>query len=100
MQVTVSSPQRISVSINQGNPQTVRQTSTFFGSADVQPQIIAISETANTALIEANTANAEVQGAYTLANTKLSLTGGTITGDLDITGNVIANNVILDGGIF
>lgn len=100
MQVTDFSTNRITISINQKNPQTVRTTSTFFGSANVQPQIESISSTANSALTEANTANAEVQGAYSLANTKLSLTGGTISGDLDITGNLIANSVILDGGIF
>lgn len=85
--VTVKPIQQINVRINQHNQQTVHGTSTFVGAGDVKNQV--------------NTAINLAQSAYDAANTKLSLSGGVITGDLDVTGNVTSTFIgIIDGGTF
>lgn len=85
--VTVNPIQQISVRVNQQSQQTVHSTSTFVGSTDVKNQV--------------NTAIQLAQSAYDAANTKLSLSGGIITGDLDVTGNVTSTFIgVIDGGTF
>ncbi len=87
--VIVNPVQQINVRVNQGNQQTVHGTSTFIGAAQSQA-------VANAALILA-------QSAYNAANTKLSLSGGTVTGNLVVTGNVTTLDTFvgqIDGGTF
>lgn len=65
---------------------------------------------ANAAYAQANTANntaagayAQANAAYAQANSKFSSSGGTINGDVLITGNLTANGVVtmtIDGGTF
>lgn len=105
--VTVNPVNSINVRINQGGPKVVSGATTFIGSADVQQQVDAIaivaqsaSDTANLALSQVNSAYVASQNAYNAANTKLSLSGGTITGNLAVTGVITANNEILDAGLF
>ncbi len=103
----------IKVVVNPNNILNVKSTSVFYGSANVVPivnEAVAISNTAlfyaNAAFIEANTANANIQGAYTLANTKLSLGGGTVEGNVSILGDIISNGIFygtvaeINGGTF
>lgn len=50
---------------------------------------------ANTARTTANDAYAQANAAYAEANLKLNLTGGTISGDLDVTGNLnVSGNTV------
>ena len=97
----------INVRINQGGPKVVTGATTFVGSADVQQQVDAIaivaqnaSDTANLALSQVSSAFIASQNAYNAANNKLDLTGGTIAGNLVVTGIITANNEILDAGTF
>jgi hypothetical protein len=105
--VTVNPVNSINVRINQGGPKVVSGATTFIGSADVQQQVDAIaivaqsaSDTANLALSQVNSAYVASQNAYNAANTKLSLSGGIITGNLSVTGVITSNNEILDAGTF
>ena len=105
--VTINPVNSINVRVNQSGPRVVTGATTFVGSADVQQQVDQISivaqnasDTANLALSQVNTAYNLAQGAYNTANTKLSLSGGTITGNLSVTGIITANNEILDAGTF
>ncbi len=90
----------INVTIGQNAPQIVRTVQTFYGAANNAAQIVQISEQANQAFITANTAEQTANLALANVDSKLSLSGGTITGDLDITGNLITSNVLFDGGSF
>ena len=105
--VTVNPINTINVRVNQNLPTVVTGATTFVGSADVQKEVDAIakvaqsaSDNANTALSQVNAAFIASQNAYNAANTKLNLTGGTITGNLAVTGIITANNEILDAGTF
>ena len=88
--VIVNPIQTINVRVNQGNQQTVHSTAQFVGSA-------------GDASVVANNALNLAQAAYNAANTKLSLSGGTITGNLVVTGNVTTLDTfvgLIDGGTF
>jgi len=105
--VTVNPVNSINVRVNQGGPRVVTGATTFIGSADVQKQVDEISivaqsasDTANAALSQVSAAFTASQNAYDAANTKLSMSGGTITGNLSVTGFITANNNTLDAGLF
>ena len=105
--VTVNPVNSINVRVNQGGPRVVTGATTFIGSADVQKQVDEISivaqsasDTANAALSQVSAAFTASQNAYDAANTKLSLAGGTITGNLSVSGFITANNNTLDAGLF
>jgi len=101
--VTVSPIQTINVRVNPQNQQIVSSSVQFIGSNSAQAQIQEAFALANAAFIQANTALTEVNSAYNLANNALPLTGGTITGGLDVTGNVITQSDfvgIIDAGGF
>jgi alpha-D-ribose 1-methylphosphonate 5-phosphate C-P lyase len=99
--VTVSPINTINVRVNSQNQQVVRSTSTFVGSSiNILEETIVLAEQA---IATANIAYAESYLAYGLAANSLPLTGGTITGQLDVTGNVITQSDfigIIDAGIF
>jgi hypothetical protein len=84
--VIVNPIQQINVRVNQGNQQTVHSTATFVGS---DPGTV---QAANAALILA-------QAAYNTANTKVSKSGDTMTGNLIITTPGVLQAKV-DGGIF
>lgn len=98
--VTVNPINTINVKINQNRPQVVSGTSTFIGSFSAQQQIDEIVELAQNASNTANSSYIIAISAYNEANNKLDLTGGTITGNLSVTGIITANNEILDAGTF
>jgi hypothetical protein len=103
-------------------PAAVSASATFFGATNVQTEIDQISALANAAYMEANAAYVEANSVYgvannalttateaeNIANTKLSLTGGTVTGQVNITNTlIVTSNVdasyfvgIMDGGSF
>jgi len=59
--------------------------------------------TANVAVNIANLAYAQANAALIAANSKFSANGGTISGDVNITGNLIVSGIVsltLDGGSF
>ena len=104
--VTISPIKTINVRVNQSSQKTVTSTSQFVGASNIQNEVNQIkilaqnaSDTANVAIILADEANANV-------DSKLSLTGGTITGNLEITQNltvdniITANNETIDAGLF
>jgi len=104
--VTVAPIKTINVRVNQSSQKTVTSTSQFVGASNIQNEVNQIkilaqnaSDTANVAIILADEANANV-------DSKLSLTGGTITGNLEITQNltvdniITANNETIDAGLF
>ena len=83
--VTINPVQTISVRVNQGVQATVSGTTQFIGASQSQSQ--------------ANAALALAQAAYDTANTKVSRTGDTMTGNLIIQtpAELIAH---IDGGTF
>lgn len=83
--VTVKPINTISVRVGTTSTATVSGTTTFVGGASI-----------------ANAALALAQSAFDAANTKLSLSGGTITGNLVVTGNVNSSLFVgeIDGGTF
>jgi hypothetical protein len=83
--VIVNPVQQISVRVNQGNQQTVSTTATFVGATDAETV--------------ANTALSLAQAAYNTANTKVSKTGDTMTGNL-VFSNTATVVATIDGGIF
>ena len=97
--VIVSPPASISVRVNQGRQQTVSGTATFVGAADVQNQVNQIQQIAQNAYDAANSA-------VLTAESKYDKTGGTITGDVNITNNLTVGNTIfaatetIDAGTF
>jgi hypothetical protein len=97
--VTVSRPSTISIRVNQKNQQTVSGTTNFIGAADVQGQVNEIQQMAQHAMDVANSA-------MTTAESKYDKTGGTISGDVNITNNLSVGNTIfadvetVDAGTF
>lgn len=85
--VTVNPVTTINVRVNQGNQTVVHGTTSFIGAANVQNQVKEIQQIAQNA---ANTANLAL---YT-ADSKYDKTGGTITGDVNITNNLTVGNTI------
>jgi hypothetical protein len=71
-------------------------------------QANAATNSAQAAFNKANSANSLAQAAFNAANTKLNLTGGTLSGDLTVTGNLFvsgntttytSNNVVINDPI-
>jgi hypothetical protein len=127
MTVVVTPPATIKVRVGSVTQPVVQSTSTFTGalSADQTQNIQnAYNEAnnsytlANSVYGVANTASSQANTAYSLANTALQTTGGTVTGNLAVSGglgvtgnvyidsiyltsnNIIANSVVVDGGGF
>jgi hypothetical protein len=89
MGVTVKPIQTINVRVNSQNQSRVTGTSTFIGSNESGSQ--------------ANLALQMAQSAYDAANTKVSKSGDTMTGDLIIDADIYASNGVfskIDGGSF
>lgn len=85
--VTINPINTINVRIDQNRPKTVSGATTFVGSqVTVQPQLDEIRILA--------------QSAYDTANTKLNISGGTITGNLQVLGDITADHEVLDAGFF
>ena len=97
--VTVKPINQISVKVNQQNQQVVHGTTSFVGAADVQQQVNQIAIVAQNALNTANSALSQVDSKY-------DKTGGTITGNVEITNNLTVDNLIyassetIDAGTF
>ena len=97
--VIVNRPGTINVRVNQGNQAIVHGTTNFIGASDVQNQVNQIQQIAQHASDTANLA-------LSTANTKYDKTGGTITGDVNITNNLSVGNTIfastetIDAGLF
>lgn len=83
--VIVNPVQQISVRVNQGNQQTVSTTATFVGATEAENA--------------ANSALALAQAAYNTANTKVSKSGDTMTGNLIIQ-TPASISAKIDGGTF
>ena len=98
--VKVSPIQQIKVRVNQGNQQTVHNTTQFIGAQASQAQINQALTQSALALSTANSAFIYANNAYITANTKYDKTGGLISGNVSISGNVTANLVTVDAGTF
>jgi len=85
--VTVNPISRISVKVNQGNPQVVKGTTTFVGATDVQSEINQISIEANNAVTASNTALYYANTGYDFVTM-----GGTVSGNVAIADNLVVNN--------
>lgn len=86
--VTVNPINTVSVRVNQQNQSVVHNTSTFVGASNVQQQVEEIQRLAQQASDTANTALIQVDSKY-------DKTGGTITGDVNITNNLTVGNTII-----
>jgi hypothetical protein len=97
--VTVAPIKTINVRVNQSSQKTVSSTAQFTGAPDVEKEVEQLKILSQNAY---NTANL----AFGIANTSLQTSGGIITGSLEIKQNltvdeiIIANNEIIDAGIF
>ena len=80
----------ITVKVNQGTRFSVKSTAVFSGSTDVGAKLDAALYTANVAMMEI----------ASLANTKYDKTGGVISGDVTVIGDIVANRETIDGGEF
>lgn len=104
MKVTLLPIRTINVRTNQKQQQVVSSTTQFIGAQASEAKIaealalaMSASDNANNALLEANTALNLAQVASYTANTKLSITGGEITGNLMVDGSFTA---VVDAGDF
>ena len=99
MPVIVTQPTTINVRVGSATQPRISQTSIFQGatiSPSIQAEIDAAFVTANSASITANNASAR-------ANTAFQTTGGIITGNLEVTGNVYVDQTftaVVDAGYF
>ena len=97
MPVIVTQPTTINVRVGSATQPKISQTSIFQGtSSSLQAEIEAAFATANSASITANSASAQ-------ANTAFQKTGGIITGNLEVTGNVYVDQTftaVVDAGYF
>ena len=93
--VTINPVNAISVRVNQSAQTTIPSTTQFIGG--LSNEVMAL---ANAAFTQANTALVIAQSAYNNSNTKLSLSGGTITGNLTVSGTFNNANTIVDAGTF
>ena len=75
---------QIAPAFTQANAAFTHANAAFISANNVAPQIQPAFSTANSAALYAN-------GAFIQANTKLSSSGGTVNGDLAITGNLIVS---------
>jgi hypothetical protein len=73
---------RLNSSYAQANTGTITAQAAFNAANNVGPQIQPAHDKANSAFDKANSANNLAQAAYDSSNTKLSLSGGTITGPI------------------
>lgn len=107
MNVIVNPPSVITVRVGPAAPAEVTSTTTFVGASDQLPLIQEALNTANLALATANSALIQVVEAYNEANAAYALasnavpqSGGTITGDLTVDGEIYGNVYIIDAGGF
>lgn len=98
--VIVTQPSVINVRVGQqSQPKVVTGTSTFIGASNVQEQVNQALSIASQAANTANTALASVES-------KFDKTGGTVTGNVNITNNLTVGNTIftdvetVDAGTF
>lgn len=105
MPVIVTQPTTINVRVGSATQPRISQTSIFQGalSASLQAEIEAAFATANSASITANSASITANNASARANTAFQTTGGIITGNLEVTGNVYVDQTftaVVDAGYF
>jgi len=105
MPVIVTQPTTINVRVGSATQPRISQTSIFQGavSASLQSEIEAAFATANSASITANNASITANNASARANTAFQTTGGIITGNLEVTGNVYVDQTftaVVDAGYF
>ena len=91
MPVIVTQPTTINVRVGSATQPKISQTSIFQGAftESVKAEIDAVFVTANSASITANNAYSIANSASAQANTAFQKTGGIITGNLEVTGNII-----------
>ena len=105
MPVIVTQPTTINVRVGSATQPRISQTSIFQGalSASLQAEIEAAFATANSASATANSASITANNASARANTAFQTTGGIITGNLEVTGNVHVDQTftaVVDAGYF
>ena len=105
MPVIVTQPTTINVRVGSATQPRISQTSIFQGalSSSLQAEIEAAFATANSASITANSASITANNASARANTAFQTTGGIITGNLEVTGNVYVDQTftaVVDAGYF
>lgn len=105
--VIVTPPSIITVRVGPAAPAQVQSTASFVGASDQLPLIQEAENTANLALATANAALGEINGAYAEANSayalaanSLPITGGEISGNLKVDGEIYGNIAIIDAGTF
>jgi hypothetical protein len=105
--VIVTPPSVITVRVGPAAPAQVQTSASFVGASDQLPLIQEAENTANLALEIANTALNEVVGAYAEANSayalaanSLPITGGEITGNLIVDGEIYGMIATIDAGMF
>lgn len=97
--VIVTPPSSISVRVNQSTSKVVTGATTFLGATDVQQQV-------NQAIALAQQASETANAALATADSKYDKSGGTITGNVNITNNLTVGNTIfavteiVDAGTF
>lgn len=80
----------------QANTARDQANTAFLGANAALIQANTARDQGNTAFIQANDAFTQANAAYLAANSKLSLTGGTITGNLAVTGSIsVAGNTYI-----
>ncbi len=80
----------------QANTARDQANTAFLGANAALIQANAAFDQGNTAFTQANAAYTQANAAYLTANSKLSLTGGTITGNLSVTGSIsVAGNTYI-----
>jgi hypothetical protein len=99
MPVIVTQPTTINVRVGSATQPKISQTTIFQGAVGannsyLQAEIDAVFVTANSASITANNASSIANSASAQANTAFQKTGGIITGNLEVTGDIIPSTDI------
>ena len=90
----------INVKVSGSASKRVSSSTIFIGAANTQDSTNAAFAKANAAFTQANTAYTQANSAYALANTSIQVTGGEITGNLIVDGQIYGNVAVVDAGTF
>jgi hypothetical protein len=90
----------INVKVSGSAGQRVSSSTIFIGAEDSRESANAAFAKANSAYVLANSAYVQANSAYSLANTSIQVTGGEITGNLIVDGQIYGNVAVVDAGTF
>ena len=95
VRVTPSQNFTVKTNVNPAQTAAVKGTTTFVGAPELEQTITLVNSNTNVAFIQAQTAFAKANAAYDFANTRYSANGGLVSGDMQISGNIVPTTDIV-----